>query len=493
MSHNTLVKGEKELWEVVIGLEVHAQITSNSKLFSGAKTTFGAAPNTQTDWLDAGFPGTLPVLNNVCVNEAIKTGVALHGEVQEISVFDRKNYFYPDLPMGYQITQQAHPIVKGGYVDIDDPFCENEKKRISIDHLHLEIDAGKSIHDISPTESFIDLNRSGVALMEIVSNPDMRSSKEAMDYVKQLRSILRYIRSCDADMEKGHLRVDANVSIHLPNEPLGTRAEIKNINSIRFLGQAIDFEIQRQIGILEKGEKVIQETRLFNSTKGETRSMRRKEDARDYRYFPDPDLKPLFISKERIKAIKGQLPELPYNKEERFIKDYGLSNYDAYVLVDDQKVANFYEDSLKISLTKDKQKVAKLIANWILSEIFGALKKDKLLFKNIPISSGDLAELVDLICNETISGKIAKDIFYQMWKKGEKPSYWIEKLELKQISDTNELEAIVKKVLNSNKKQLEDYREGKTKLFGYFVGEVMKATKGKANPTIINTILQKCL
>ena len=488
---SNLIKGRTGLWEVVIGLEVHAQVVSKAKLFSGSSTDFGADPNTQVSFLDAGMPGMLPVINSVCVDQAIKTGIGLNGTVNLTSIFDRKNYFYADLPTGYQISQFTHPIVSGGYLDID--LEEGKTKRIAVTRIHLEQDAGKSTHDLHPSFSYIDLNRAGIALMEIVSEPDMRSPSEAMAYVKKLRSILRYLGSCDGNMEQGSLRADANISLRRPGEPLGTRAEIKNVNSVRFLGQALDYEIARQLEILEDGGEIVQETRLFDHNKGETRSMRSKEDAHDYRYFPDPDLRPLIVSKERIEKIKQNMPELPDVKKARFIEEYGLTNYDASVLVAEQETAFYYESALKSSKSKDRHQSAKLIANWLIGEVFGAMNRENVGIKSLPFKEQDLAELVDLITDGTISGKIAKDVFSNMWETGKSPRDLVKELGLEQISDPSVIEQIIEKILAEQTEKVEEYRSGKPQLFGFFVGLVMKALQGKANPSLVNETLKRKL
>jgi aspartyl-tRNA(Asn)/glutamyl-tRNA(Gln) amidotransferase subunit B len=483
-----LIQGQTGLWEVVIGLEVHAQAVSNAKLFSGASAVFGADPNTHVTFLDAGMPGMLPVLNKACVDQAIKTGLGMNSTINRVSVFDRKNYFYPDLPLGYQISQFYYPIVTGGYIDID--LENSETKRINITRLHLEQDAGKSTHDLHPNLSYIDFNRAGVALMEIVSEPEMRSAQEAMAYVKKLRSILRYLGTCDGNMEQGSLRVDANISLHKPDTPFGTRAEIKNVNSVRFLGQAIEYEIVRQLEIIESGGTVVQETRLFDPTKGVTRSMRSKEDAMDYRYFPDPDLRPLVLDEERIEAIRASMPELPDAKRDRFIKEFTLTEYDANVLVAEKEVADFYE--LIVGHSKG-QGAAKLIANWLIVEVFGAMNRDGKNIDNLPFAPQHLANLVDLIIDDTISGKIAKDVFAKMWESGKAPAQLIDELGLKQVSDTSVIEKAVDEVLAANPTQVEQYRAGKEQVFGFLVGQVMKALQGKANPGVANTILKKKL
>jgi len=483
-----LVQGQTGLWEVVIGLEVHAQVTSNAKLFSGAATAFGADPNTQVAFLDAGMPGMLPVLNKVCVDQAIKTGLGMNSNINKISIFDRKNYFYPDLPLGYQISQLYYPIVSGGYIDID--LENNETKRINVTRLHLEQDAGKSTHDLHPNLSYIDFNRAGVALMEIVSEPELRSAQEAMAYVKKLRSILRYLGTCDGNMEQGSLRVDANVSLHKLDTPFGTRAEIKNVNSVRFLGQAIEYEISRQLDIIENGGEVVQETRLFDPTKGVTRSMRSKEDAMDYRYFPDPDLRPLVLEESRIETIRQSMPELPDAKRDRFIKEFSLTEYDANVLVAEKEVADFYEQIVGYAKGPG---AAKLIANWLIVEVFGAMNREGKSIDDLPFIPEYLANLIDLIIDGTISGKIAKDVFAKMWETGKAPAVLIDELGLKQVSDTSVIEKTVDEVLAANAAQVEQYRAGKQQVFGFLVGQVMKALQGKANPGVANEILKKKL
>lgn len=482
-----LIQGQTGEWEVVIGLEVHAQAVSNAKLFSGASAVFGADPNTQVTFLDAGMPGMLPVLNSACVDQAIKTGLGMNSTINKVSVFDRKNYFYPDLPLGYQISQFYYPIVTGGYIDID---LENEVKRINITRLHLEQDAGKSTHDLHPSLSYIDFNRAGVALMEIVSEPEMRSSQEAMAYVKKLRSTLRYLGTCDGNMEEGSLRVDANISLHKPGTPFGTRAEIKNVNSVRFLGQAIEYEIVRQLDIIESGGNVVQETRLFDPTKGVTRSMRNKEDAMDYRYFPDPDLRPLVLDEARIESIRVAMPELPDAKRDRFMQEFALTKYDANVLVAEKETADFYEQIVGHS---KGQGAAKLIANWLIVEVFGAMNRDGKSIDNLPFEPQHLANLVDLIIDKTISGKIAKDVFSKMWETGKAPAQLIDELALRQVSDTGVIEKTVDEVLAANPTQVEQYRAGKEQVFGFLVGQVMKALQGKANPGVANEILKKKL
>ena len=474
-------------WETIIGLEVHAQIISKSRLFSGASTNFGSEPNTQVSLVDAAMPGMLPVINKDCVEQAIKTGLGLNAKINKRSVFDRKNYFYPDLPQGYQISQFTQPIVGEGSIEID--LKDGSSKKIGITRLHLEQDAGKSVHDIEPTKSYIDLNRSGVALMEIVSEPDIRSAEEAQEYVKKLRSILRYIGTCDGNMEEGSLRCDVNISVRKKGDELGTRAEIKNVNSIKSIGQAIDYEFERQTEIINSGGKVDQETRLFDEKKGETRSMRSKEEAHDYRYFPDPDLPPLEFSDDWIDEIKKNLPELPDVKKENLIDEYKISSYDASILVSDKNNVEFFD---KI-ISENKKRNPKNVANWIIGELFALLNKNNLEIKDSPIKAENLGELIDYIEDQTISGKIAKTVFEEMFNTKKRAKDIIEKKGLKQITDKSEIESLIDKVLENNKDKVDEYKSGKEKLFGYFVGQVMQETKGTANPGIVNDILKKKL
>ena len=474
-------------WETVIGLEIHAQIISKSKLFSGASTNFGSEPNTQVSLVDAAMPGMLPVINKDCVKQAIKTGLGLNGQINKRSVFDRKNYFYPDLPQGYQISQFTQPIVGKGSIEID--LKDGSSKKIGITRLHLEQDAGKSVHDLEPNKTYIDLNRSGIALMEIVSEPDIRSAEEAQEYVKKLRSILRYIGTCDGNMEEGSLRCDVNISVRKKGEELGTRSEIKNVNSIKSIGQAVDYEFKRQIEIINSGGKIDQETRLFDEKKGETRSMRTKEEAHDYRYFPDPDLPPLEIKDDWINQIKKNLPELPDVKKEKLIKEHKISSYEAAILVSDKNNVEFFD---KI-INENKKRNPKNIANWIIGDLFSLLNKNNLEIKNSPVKAEDLGELIDLIEDSTISGKIAKNVFEEMFKTKKKAKDIIEKKGLKQITNTDEIESIIEKILANNKDKVEQYKSGKEKLFGYFVGQVMQETEGTANPGIVNEILKKKL
>jgi len=480
-----LIKGATGDWEVVIGLEVHAQVTSNSKLFSGASTEFGGAPNEHVSLVDAAMPGMLPVINEECVAQAIRTGLGLKAQINLKSTFDRKNYFYPDLPQGYQISQFKQPIVGEGTVIIDTP--DGGTASVGIERLHLEQDAGKSLHDQHPTMSYVDLNRSGVALMEIVSRPDMRSAEEAKAYVAKLRSILRYLGTCDGDMEKGNLRADVNVSVRRPGEPLGTRCEIKNVNSIRFIGQAIDFEARRQIEIIEDGGSIDQETRLYDPNKGETRSMRSKEEAHDYRYFPDPDLLPLEFTAAYVEELKSKLPELPDEKRTRFIETFGLTPYDAGVLVAERESADFYEAVL-VGLG-NAGRDGKLAANWVINELFGRLNKEGVAIAASPMSSDQLAAIVDLIGEGTISGKIAKDLFEIVWTKGGDPKALVESLGLKQVTDLGAIEKVVDDIIAANPDKVEQAR-AKPQLIGWFVGQVMKSSGGKVNPQAVNDLLK---
>lgn len=479
-----VIKGETGDWELVIGLEIHAQVTAHSKLFSGASATFGAEPNTQVSLVDAAMPGMLPVINEYCVEQAVRTGLGLNAKINHVSVFERKNYFYPDLPQGYQISQYLHPIVGEGEIEID--LDDGSVRTIGITRLHLEQDAGKSLHDQSPTSSFVDLNRSGCALMEIVSEPDIRTPEEAAAYVKKIRSIVRYLKTCDGNMEEGSMRCDVNVSVRKPGDEFGTRCEIKNVNSVRHVINAIEYEARRQVDIIEEGGTIIQETRLWDPNKGETRSMRSKEDAHDYRYFPDPDLLPLTLTDDLIKRIQDTLPELPDQKKHRFMGDMGLSTYDAGVLTAERERAEFFE-------TVAKGRDAKLAANWVTSELLGALNKLGKDLSDSPVSAEQLNALLGLIEDNTISGKIAKDVFAIMVETGKDPDVIVEEKGLKQVTDTGAIEAIIDEVLAANPSQVEAYKNGQDKLFGFFVGQVMKASQGKANPGIVNQILKKKL
>ncbi len=482
-SGSRLIPGTTGDWEIIIGLEVHAQVISKAKLFSGASTDFGAEPNSQVSLVDAAMPGMLPVINEYCIEQAVRTGLGLKAKINTYSVFDRKNYFYPDLPQGYQISQFKYPIVGEGEVLVDLPG--GDVVTVRIERLHLEQDAGKSIHDLDPNLSFVDLNRSGVALMEIVSKPDMRSSVEAAAYVRKLRAILRYLGTCDGNMEQGSMRADVNVSVRRPGEPLGTRCEIKNVNSIRFMSQAIEYEARRQIDILEDGGVIHQETRLFDSKSGTTQSMRSKEEAHDYRYFPDPDLLPLELAEDWIERIKATLPELPDEKKARFIKDYGLSAYDASVLVADRERAEFFEN---VARGRD----AKLASNWVTGEFFGALNKAGLNVQDSPVNADQLGQLIDLISDGTVSGRIAKQVFELMFESGDDPMHIVEKKGLRQVTDVAAIEAEVDKIISANPDKVEQVRE-KPKMLGWFVGQVMKATDGKANPQAVNEILKRKL
>ncbi len=480
----TMLEGRTGPWEIVIGLEIHAQVTSNSKLFSGAATQFGAAPNTQVSLVDAAMPGMLPVINEICVAQAVRTGLALGAKINLHSVFARKNYFYPDLPAGYQISQYEEPIVGEGEAIIDLPG--DVTKTVGIERLHLEQDAGKSMHDQHPTRSYIDLNRAGVALMEIVSRPDMRSAEEAAAYVTKMRSILRYVGSCDGNMQEGSMRCDVNVSVRRPGAELGTRCEIKNVNSIRFLRQAIEYEARRQIEVIEDGGTIPQQTRLFDAGKGETRSMRSKEEAHDYRYFPDPDLLPLTLTPEFIEAQRLALPELPDARKARLVAEYGLSTYDAGVLVAERETAGFFEE---VARGRD----AKLVANWVMSELFGRLNKAGKDLMESPVSAKSLGGLIDLIADNTISGPIAKKVFDEMFETGREAADIVEEKGLRQVTDTGAIEPIIDQVMAENADKVAEYRSGKDKLFGFFVGQVMRASQGKANPAMVNDLLRKKL
>ena len=478
------IEGRNGSWEIVLGLEVHAQVISKAKLFSGAAAAFGADPNTQVSFVDAAFPGMLPVINGFCVEQAVKTGLGLKAEINHRSVFDRKNYFYADLPAGYQISQYQQPIVGKGVITID--LADGRSREVGITRLHLEQDAGKSLHDQHPSKTFVDLNRAGVALMEIVSEPDMRSAEEAAAYLRKLRSILRYLGTCDGNMEEGSLRCDVNVSVRRPGAELGTRCEIKNVNSIRFVQQAIDYEARRQIEVLEEGGTIRQETRLFDSGRGITRPMRSKEHAHDYRYFPDPDLLPLELDPAWVEGLKAHLPELPDAKKQRFIKDYGLSSYDAGVLVADQETAGFYE-----AVAKGRD--AKLAANWVISELFAVLNKAGIGIAESPVSAATLGGLVDLIADNTISGRIAKDVFAAMVETGKPAGTIVEEKGLRQVTDTGAIDQVIDQVMAQQADKVAEYRSGKEKLFGFFVGQVMKATAGRANPALLNQRLKEKL
>ena len=479
-----LINRHDNQYEVVIGLEVHAQVTSQSKLFSTSATKFGAEPNTQVSLVDAAFPGMLPVINEYCVKQAIKTGIGLKAKINKRSVFDRKNYFYADLPQGYQISQFKDPIVGEGKVILDMP---DGQKEVGIERLHLEQDAGKSIHDLDPKNTFVDLNRSGVALMEIVSKPDLRSPDEVNAYIKKLRSIMRYLGTCDGNMQEGSLRADVNVSVRKKgSKEFGTRCEIKNVNSIKFMQMAIEYEANRQVDLIEDGQTIDQETRLFDTKKNETRSMRSKEDAHDYRYFPDPDLLPLEVSDDFIENLKSEIPELPDEKKKRFIEKFKLSPYEANILVSDIETSNYFENVIKKSDVK-------LATNWIIGELFAALNEKNLEITESPIRAGNLSKLINLIKDGTISGKIAKTVFEQMMEGDKDPQKIVEEKGLKQESDPKALEALIDKVIDDNRDKATEYKSGKVKLFGFFVGQVMKVSGGKANPQLVNEILKKKL
>jgi aspartyl-tRNA(Asn)/glutamyl-tRNA(Gln) amidotransferase subunit B len=478
-----LIRGATGDWEVVIGMEVHAQVTSKSKLFSGASTEFGGAPNSHVSLVDAAMPGMLPVINAECVRQAIRTGLGLKAKINLKSVFDRKNYFYPDLPQGYQISQYKSPIVGEGEVAVD--LEGGDSVTVGIERLHLEQDAGKSVHDRHPTMSFVDLNRSGVALMEIVSKPDLRSSGEAMAFLTKLRAILRYLGTCDGDMEKGSLRADVNVSVRRPGEPLGTRCEIKNVNSIRFIGQAIEHEARRQIEIIEDGGSIEQETRLFDAGRGETRSMRSKEEAHDYRYFPDPDLLPLEVTAEEVAALERHLPELPDEKKARFMRDAGLSPYDADVLVAERETADYFE-----AVAKGRD--AKTAANWVINELFGRLNKEGKDIAVSPVSAQQLGAMLDLIADGTISGKIAKDLFEILWTEGGDPRAIVDARGMKQVTDLGAIEKVVDEIIAANPDKVAQAKTN-PKAVGWFVGQVMKASGGKASPQAVNELLTRKL
>jgi aspartyl-tRNA(Asn)/glutamyl-tRNA(Gln) amidotransferase subunit B len=479
------LEGRTGSWEVVVGLEVHAQVVSQSKLFSGAATAFGAEPNTQVSFVDAAFPGMLPVINRVCVEQAVKTGLGLNAAINKVSRFDRKNYFYPDLPAGYQISQYEHPIVGKGEIEIE--RADGSTKMIGITRLHLEQDAGKSLHDQHSTKSFIDLNRAGVALMEIVSEPDIRSPDEAGAYLRKLRSILRYLGTCDGNMEEGSMRADVNVSVRKPGETeYRTRCEVKNVNSIRFAMLAVEAEAQRQIEVWESGAQVKQETRLFDSNRGVTRAMRSKEDAHDYRYFPDPDLLPLVLDQAWIDDLRADLPELPDAKKTRFMQDYGLSAYDAGVLVAEQPTALFYE-------TVADGRDPKLAANWVTGDFFAALNRTGRTIDDPPVRAAQLGALLDLMGDNTINGKIAKDVFEAMVETGDDPAVIVDAKGLRQVTDAGAIDAAVEKIIAANQDKVAEFQSGKDKLFGFFVGQVMKAMAGKANPALVNETLKRRL
>ena len=472
-----------EGWNLVIGIEIHAQVNSKSKLFSSSPTDFGSKPNSQVSLIDAAMPGMLPVINKFCIEQAVKSGIGLNAKINKKSIFDRKNYFYQDLPQGYQISQYKDPIVGEGFVEIE---TENGQKKIGVERLHLEQDAGKSLHDQDPNFTFVDLNRSGIALMEIVSKPDMSSPEEAVEYVRKVRSILRYLGTCDGNMEQGSLRADVNVSVNRPGNKLGTRCEIKNLNSFKFIHAAIVYEAKRQIKLIEQGDSVNQETRLFNTQSGETRSMRSKEDAHDYRYFPDPDLLPLTLDDDWIKGLQESIPELPDQIKERFINEYSLSSYDANIIVSDKATSEYFEDVVK-------NRNPKLVTTWVTGELFSILNKKNLIIEDSPITSKQLGELVDNIENGKISNRQAKEVLEEMCESGKGALEIIDEKGLSQISNANEIESLVDNVLNSNPENVKKYKNGKDKLFGFFVGEAMKLSKGKANPKIVNDLIKKKL
>jgi len=492
------IQGATGEWEVVIGLEVHAQVVSKAKLFSGAATAFGAEPNTQVSLVDAAMPGMLPVPNRECIRQAVRTGLAINAQINRWSRFDRKNYFYADLPQGYQISQLYHPLVGEGslLVEADEKAGIPQDKEIGIERIHVEQDAGKLMHDQHPTRSYVDLNRSGVALMEIVSRPDMRSPAEAGAYLRKLRSILRYVGSCDGNMEEGSMRADVNVSVRKPGEEFGTRTETKNVNSVRFVMQTIEYEAQRQVDVLEGGGRIVQETRLFNPDTGTTRSMRSKEDAHDYRYFPDPDLLPLELDEAFIEDCRHSLPELPDAKRKRYAEDLGLSDYNAQVLTAEAETARWFEALLAEAARIQKKSegdVAKASANWLLSELYGALNRIGKTLEESPVTPERGAELLALVADGTISGSIAKQVFEIMLETDEAPARIVEERGLKQTTDTGAIEAVVAKVLADNADKVEQYKGGKEALFGFFVGQTMKAMQGKANPQIVNELLKKAL
>ncbi len=478
------IEGRTGAWELVIGLEVHAQVVSQAKLFSGASATYGGEPNSQVSLIDAAFPGMLPVINGACVAQAVRTGLGLEAHVNLVSRFDRKNYFYADLPAGYQISQFTHPIIGAGKIEIE--LGDGSRREIGVTRLHLEQDAGKSLHDQSPSKSYIDLNRAGVALMEIVSEPDMRSPEEAGAYVRKLRTILRYLGTCDGNMEEGSMRADVNVSVRRHGEPFRTRCEIKNVNSIRYVVQAVEVEARRQIAVWEAGGTVDQETRLFDPQRGETRSLRTKEDAHDYRYFPDPDLLPLVLDESWVAELKAALPELPDPKRLRFVSQYGIPPYDAAVLVAEQATAAFYE---AVAEGRD----ARLASNWVIGELFAALNRTGRTITDSPVSANGLGGLLDLMADGTINGRIAKDVFEEMVETGDDAAGIVERKGLRQVVDGGEIDAAIETILAAHADKLAEYRSGKEKLFGFFVGQVMKSMSGKGNPALVNEALQRRL
>jgi aspartyl-tRNA(Asn)/glutamyl-tRNA(Gln) amidotransferase subunit B len=478
------IDGSTGTWEVVVGLEVHAQVISKAKLFSGAATDFGAPPNSQVSFVDAAFPGMLPVINRECVAQAVRTGLGLNAHIHLVSRFDRKNYFYADLPAGYQISQYQHPIVGEGRIEIE--LADGSTREIGITRLHLEQDAGKSLHDQHPTKSYIDLNRAGVALMEIVSEPDIRSPEEAGAYLRKLRTILRYLSTCDGNMEEGSMRADVNVSVRKHGQPYRTRCEVKNVNSVRFVMQAIEAEAKRQIEVWESGGTVEQETRLFDPARGSTRSMRSKEDAHDYRYFPDPDLLPLVLDEQWVAELRAKLPELPDARKRRLIEDYGLPAYDADVLVAEQATADYYE-----AVAKGRD--AKIAANWVMGDLFAALNRAGRTIAATPVTAQSLGMLLDLMADNTISGRIAKDVFEAMVESGDDPATIVERKGLRQVTDLGAIESVVDRILAGNADKVAEYKAGREKLFGFFVGQVMKAMSGKGNPALVNEALERKL
>ena len=478
------VQGETGEWEVIIGLEVHAQVASQSKLFSGASAKFGGEPNSQVSLVDAGMPGMLPVINQYCVEQAVRTGLALGAEINLVSIFDRKNYFYPDLPQGYQISQYSDPIVGRGdlLVEVDSGYT----RKIGITRLHLEQDAGKSMHDQHPNKTFVDLNRSGIALMEIVTEPDLRSAEEAGAFMAKLRAILRYVGTCDGNMEEGSMRCDANVSVRRPGEAYGTRCEIKNLNSIRFLMRAIDYESGRQVRLIEAGGSIDQETRLFNPDLGETKSMRSKEDSHDYRYFPDPDLLPLRLDSDWVAGLRERLPELPDAKAERFVKHYELTEYDAGVLTSETERATYFEEVAK-------GRDSKQVANWVIGELLGRLNREGISIERSKVGAAGFGKLLDLISQGVVSNSLAKKVLDEMFSTGEEAAVIVERKGFSQVSDEKQIEEYVQKVLDENLEKVEEFKNGKDKLLGFFVGQVMKLTGGKANPQMVNKILRDLL
>lgn len=476
-------------WEVVIGLEIHAQVASKSKLFSGSATSGDGGPNSRVSFFDAGMPGMLPVVNEYCVDQAIRTGLGIHGEINKVSVFDRKNYFYPDLPTGYQISQFFYPIVSKGYVDVLDG---TETKRMGITRIHLEQDAGKSIHDLDPKKSFIDLNRAGIALMEIVTEPDMRSVEQAVAVAKKVHTLVQYLGTCEGNMERGNFRIDANISIHRPGTPFGTRVEIKNLNSFRFMQAALAYEVERQTEVLESGGVVTQETRLYDTQTGVTVIMRDKEDANDYRYFPDPDLPPLILDEGRIEAIRRSMPELPDEKKKRYIQSLGLSEYDADILTGDLSLSRFYEEAVQCSEFPNPQAAYKLIANWIMGDLFARMKEESLDFGGVKVTPKALSQLVVLIQKGVISSKMAKTVFEEMWQHPDQsPQDIVTRLGFRQVSDEASILSSICEILAANPSLVESYRNGKESVFGFFVGQVMKHFRGQANPEVVNVLLKK--